>query len=167
LADELNLGTDNFNSMANIKKPGRPREWVLNEEIIEMHRLSTELKTEHPTAHWSAIKEMLRTQLEETGRKDLLLKLDKLWGLVKQVIPLPPECICGNRIYSYTYNKIENENEHYWEIFARCMNPNCRYMRRYLPSASYSWSRPKSIIRELEKMPTFYELDGQKVEGER
>jgi hypothetical protein len=39
-------------------------------------------------------------------------------------------------------------------------------MRRYLPSASYNWSRLKSIIRELEKTPTFYEMDGQKVEGE-
>jgi hypothetical protein len=33
-----------------------------------------------------------------------------------------------------------------------------------LPSASYKWSRPQSIIRELAKTPTFYEMDGQKVE---
>ena len=150
--------------MNQTRKPGRPREWVLNEEIVEIHRLATELKTQNPEAHWSTIKSMLRTQLEQTGRKALLLKLDKLLGLMKQVIPIPPECICGKRIYSYTYRKVENENEHYWEIFARCVNPNCRYIRRYLPSASYKWSRPQSIIRELEKMPTFYEMNGQKVE---
>jgi hypothetical protein len=150
--------------MALRKKAGRPREWVLNEEIIEIHRLSTELKTRHPTAHWSAIKEMVRTQLEETGKKELLLKFDKLWGLTKQTIPLPPRCICGDSSYSYTYRK--DDNEHYSEIFARCTNPDCRYMRRYLPGTSYSWSRPKSIIKELEKLPTLYELDGQKVEGD-
>jgi hypothetical protein len=149
------------------RKPGRPREWVLDEEMIEIHKLSTELRTRNPKAHSSAIKDMLKTQLEQMRRKDLLLKLDRLWGLMKQVIPIPPECICGNRTYSYTYNRVENENEHYWEIFARCTSPNCRYMRRYLPSTSYTWSRPKSIIRELEKTPTFYEMDGQKVEGER
>jgi hypothetical protein len=153
--------------MNQTKKPGRPREWVLNEEIVEIHRLATELKTQNPLAHWSSIKGMLRTQLEQRERKDLLLKLDKLWGLIRQVIPLPPPCICGHRVYSYTYNKVENENEHYWEIFARCVNPNCRYMRRYLPSASYNWSRPTSIIKELEKTPTFYELDGQKVEAKK
>ncbi len=153
--------------MANIRKAGRPREWVLNEEIVEIHKLSTELKTQHPRAHWSAIKDTLKTQLERAGRGDLLLKLDKLWGFVKHVIPLPPRCICGNRVYTYAYRKVENENEHYWEIFARCTNRKCRYMRRFLPSASNSSSRPKSIIRELEKIPTFYELDSQKVEGER
>jgi hypothetical protein len=153
--------------MMQTKKLGRPREWVLNEEIAEIRRLSTELKTQNPEAHWPEIKDMLKTRLEQMDRKDLLLKLDKLYGLVKQVIPLPPQCICGNRVYSYTYNKVENENEHYWEIFARCANPNCRYMRRYLPGASYKWSRLKSIIRELEKTPTFYEMDGQKVEGEK
>ena len=160
----LNLSADNFNSMKQTRKPGRPREWVLNEETIEIHKLSTKLKTQNPRAHWSAINDMLKTQLEQMGRNGLLLKIDKLWGLMRQVIPLPPKCICGNRIYSYTYNKIENEYEHYWEIFARCVNPNCRYIRRYLPSASYKWSRPKSIIGELEKTPTFYEMDGQKVE---
>jgi len=153
--------------MMQTKKLGRPREWVLNEEIVEIRRLSTELKTQNPEVHWPDIKDMLKTRLEQMGRKDLLLKLDKLYGLVKQVIPLPPRCICGNRVYSYTYNKVENENGHYWEIFARCANPNCRYMRRYLPGASYKWSRLKSIIRELEKTPTFYEMDGQKVEGEK
>ena len=152
--------------MKQIKERGRPREWVLNEEIVEVHSLLTELKLHNPRAHWSAIKDMLETQLEHKGGKDLLSKLDKLYGLVKQVIPLPPPCICGHRIYSYTYRKVENKNEHYWEIFARCVN--CRYMRRYLPSASYSWSRPESIIKELERtMPTLYQLDGQKVEGER
>jgi hypothetical protein len=150
-----------------MKKPGRPREWVLNEEIVEIHRLANELKTQNPVAHWSTIKDMLRTQLEQRGKKDLLSKLEKLLGLMKQVIPSPPPCICGHRVYSYTYNKVENESEHYWEIFARCVNPNCRYMRRYLPSASYNWSRPKSIIKELEKTPTFYELDGQKVEAKK
>ena len=149
------------------KRAGRPREWVLNEEIIEVHKLATELKIQNPQAHWSAIQEMLKTQLEQKGRKDLLKKIDKLFGLIKEVIPMPPRCICGCRVYSYTYNKVENENEHYWEIFARCTNPDCRYMRRYLPSTSYNWSRPKSIIKELEKTPTFYEMDGQKVEGEK
>jgi hypothetical protein len=153
--------------MNKTRKPGRPREWVLNEEIVEIHRLATELKTKNPKARWSVIKDMLRLQLEQRERKDLILKLDKLLGLMKQVIPAPPPCICGHRVYSYTYNKVENENEHYWEIFARCVNPNCRYMRRYLPSASYSWSRPTSIIKELEKTPTFYEMDGQKVEAKK
>jgi hypothetical protein len=153
--------------MAHMKKLGRPRAWVLNEEIVEIHRLSTKLKTQHPRAHQSAIKDMVKTRLEQTGRKELLSKLDKLWGLMVQTIPLPPRCICEERSYSYTYRKVENENEHYWEIFARCTNPSCRYMRRYMPWTTYGWSRPKSIIRELEKVPTFYELDGQKVEGDK
>ncbi len=149
------------------RRSGRPREWVLNEEIIETHGLLALLKTRNPGAHWSDIEGMLKTQLEQMGRKNLLSKLGKLLGLIKQVIPIPPRCICGSRVYSYTYRKVENEEEHYWEILARCVNPNCRYMRKYLPSASYTWSRPRSIIRELEKMPTFYELDGQRVEGEK
>lgn len=149
------------------RSPGRPREWVLNEEIIETHELSTGLKTQNPEARWSDIRAILKAQLEQMDRKDLLSKLDKIWGLMRQVIPLPPRCICGRRTYSYTYNRVENENEHYWEIFARCTNPNCRYMRRYLPSTSYKWSRPKSLIAELEKTPTFYEMDGQKVEEAR
>jgi hypothetical protein len=154
-------------AMTEARSAGRPREWVLDEEIVEAHRLSAELKSQNPQARWSNIKDMLKTRLEQINRKDLLLKLDKIWGLMNHVIPLPPRCICGRRVYSYTYNRVESENEHYWEIFARCTNPNCRYMRRYLPSASYKWSRPKSIIRELEKMPTFYEMDGQKVEEVR
>jgi len=163
----LNLRSDNFNSMNQKRKPGRPREWVLNDEIIEIHRLSTELRTQNPETHWSSIKGMLKTRLEQLGRKDLLLKLDKLCGLMRQAIPLPPRCICGSMVYSYTYRKVENEHEHYWEVFARCVNPNCRYMRRYLPSTSYKWSRPKSAAKELEKTPTFYQMDGQKVEGEK
>jgi hypothetical protein len=152
--------------MKQTRKPGRPREWVLDEEIIEIHSLSAKLKAQNPASHWSHIEDMVKIELERTGRQDLLSKLDKLWGLMKQVIPLPPRCICGSRVYSYTYRKVENEQEHYWEIFARCVN--CLFMRRYLPSASYSWSRPKSIIKELERtMPTLYQLDGQKVEGER
>jgi hypothetical protein len=47
------------------------------------------------------------------------------------------------------------------------VNPDCRYMRRYLPGTSYKWSRPKSIIKELAKTPTFYEMDGQLVEEPR
>ncbi len=147
------------------RSAGRPREWVLDEEIVEAYRLSVELKSQNPQARWSNIKDLLKTRLEKVNRKDLLSKLDKIWGLMNHVIPLPPRCICGKRVYSYTYNRVESEDEHYWEIFARCTNPDCRYMRRYLPSASYKWSRPKSIIQELEKMPTFYEMDGQKVEG--
>lgn len=162
--NRLNLRTDNINSMVQPRKPGRPREWVLNGEIVEIHRLSFELKKQNPRAHWSAIKEMLKTKLEQMDRRDLLLKLDKLWGLMRHTIPLPSRCICGGSSYSYTYRK--DEDEHYSEIFARCTNPDCRYMRRYLPGTSYSWSRPKSIIKELEKLPTFYELDGQKVEGD-
>jgi hypothetical protein len=149
------------------KKPGRPREWVLDEEIVEIHKLSAELKTVNPRVRWSDIKDMLEAKLERTGRRDLLSKIDKLYGLMKQVIPLPPRCICGGRVYSYTYRKIEDEKEHYWEIFARCVNPNCRYMRRYLPAASYKWSRPESVIKDIEKIPTFYQMDGQKVEGDR
>lgn len=149
------------------KKPGRPREWVLDEEIVEIHKLSAELKTVNPRVHWSEIKDMLKAKLDQTGRRDLLSKIDKLYGLMKLVIPLPPRCICGGRVYSYTYRKIEDEKEHYWEIFARCVNPNCRYMRRYLPAASYKWSRPESVIKDIEKIPTFYQMDGQKVEGDR
>jgi len=67
----LNLSADNFNPMKQTRKPGRPREWVLNEETIEIHKLSTKLKTQNPRAHWSAINDMLKTQLEQMGRKDL------------------------------------------------------------------------------------------------
>jgi hypothetical protein len=153
--------------MTQARKPGRPREWVLNEEIIEVHRLATELKIENPKARWSYIEGVLKKQLKLHERKDLLSKIDKIIGLIKQVIPTPGRCICGHRVYSYTYNKVENEREHYWEVFARCVNPDCRYMRRYLPDTTYKWSRPKSIIRELEKILTFYEMDGQLVEEPR
>jgi hypothetical protein len=153
--------------MTQAKKPGRPREWVLNEEIIEVHRLAIELKTKNPKARWSHIGEMLKKQLELPERKDLRSKMDKIIGLVRQVIPVPPRCICGNRVYSYTYRKVENEREHYWEVFARCVNPDCRYMRRYLPDTTYKWSRPASIFKKLAKIPTFYEMDGQLVEEPR
>ena len=150
--------------MSQARKPGRPREWVLNEEIVEVHRFVAQLKTENPQAHWSYIEGLLKKQLELDDRKDLLSKIDRIIGLVNQVIPTPPRCICGHRVYSYTYNRVENEMEHYWEVFARCVNPDCRYMRRYLPDTTYKWSRPKSIIKELAKIPTFYEMDGQLVE---
>ena len=163
----LNFGMHNLNLMTQARKPGRPREWVLNEEIIEIHRLATELKINNPQVHWSNIEGMLKNQLGKHKRKDLLSKLDKIIGLMKQVIPTPPRCICGHRVYSYTYNKVENEREHYWEVFARCINPDCRYMRRYLPDTTYKWSRPASIIKELAKTPTFYEMDGQQVEDTR
>ena len=163
----LNFGMHNLTLMTQAKKPGRPREWVLNEEIIEIHRIATELKIKNPQVHWSSIEDMLKNQLGKHERKDLLSKLDKIIGLMKQVIPAPPRCICGRRVYSYTYNKVENEREHYWEVFARCVNPDCRYMRRYLPDTTYKWSRPASIIRELAKTPTFYEMDGQQVEDTR
>ena len=153
--------------MMQARRPGRPREWVLNEEILEVHSLATRLKTEHPQAHWSQIEDMLKKQLEQEERKDLLPKIDKIISLANQVIPSPPRCICGQRIYSYTYNKIDNEREHYWEVFARCVNPDCRYMRRYLPDTTYKWSRPKSILKELAKIPTFYEMDGQLVQEPR
>jgi len=153
--------------MLQARKPGRPREWVLNEEIIEVYSLAAHLKTEHPRAHWSQIESMLKKQLEQNKRDGLLPKIDKIVGLANQIIPMPPRCICGHRVYSYTYNKVENEMEHYWEVFARCVNPNCRYMRRYLPDTTYKWSRPKSILKELAKIPTFYEMDGQQVEDPR
>jgi len=163
----LNFGVNNLNLMTQARKPGRPREWVLNEEIIEVHKLATQLKIENSQMHWSQIEDMLKKQLEQNQRKDLVSKIDKIIGLMKQVIPTPPRCICGHRVYSYTYNKVENEMEHYWEVFARCVNPDCRYMRRYLPDTTYKWSRPKSIIKELAKTPTFYEMDGQLVEEPR
>jgi hypothetical protein len=148
--------------MKQLRKAGRPREWVLNEEIVEIHRLITELKMQNPKAHWSDVERMLKIQLEQQERKDLLSKFDKLCGLAKQVIPFPPRCICGRRVYSYTH-RVEKENEHSWEILARCVNPNCRYERRYLPSAiTHKWSRPKPASRELP--PTNYEMDGQLVE---
>ena len=146
------------------RKPGRPQEWAFNEEITEVYVMMVELKSQNPHFHWSDIKDNLKIQLEQKGKKHLLSKLDKITGLVKQVIPLPPRCICGARVYSFTFNKVESENEHYWEIFARCINRECRYLRRYLPDTSYKWSRPKSLIKELAKVPTFYEMDGQKVE---
>jgi hypothetical protein len=37
-------------------------------------------------------------------------------------------------------------------------------MRRYLPHTSCKWSRLKSILKELAKIPNFYEMDGQQVE---
>jgi hypothetical protein len=151
--------------MSQTKKPGRPREWVLNEEISKVYTLLNELKTKNPKAHWSTLKNILEKRLELRGETDLLQKISKIYGLIEQTIPIPQRCICGRRLYSYTHRKIENEKEHYCEIFARCVNPNCRYMRRYLPSAiSYKWSRSKSAIKELAKIPTFYELDGQLVE---
>jgi len=161
----LNSSYFNLDLMSHTRKRGRPREWVLDEEIIKVHSLLYELKIKIPQAHWSTIKNTLKKHLEQSGEDNLLPKIDKIYGLIEQVIPIPPRCICGCRLYSYTYKKVENEREHYWEIFARCVNPNCRYMRRYLPSAvSYKWSRPKSLSRELAKTPTFYELDGQLVE---
>ena len=163
----LNFSMHNLDLMTQARKPGRPREWVLNEEIIEIHRIATELKINNPQAHWSNIEGRLKNQLEQHKRKDLLSKLGKIIGLMKQVIPKPPRCICGSRVYSYTCNKVENEKEHYWEVFARCVNPGCRYMRRYLPDTTYKWSRPASIIKELAKTPTFYEMDGQQVEDTR
>jgi hypothetical protein len=153
--------------MTQARTVGRPREWVLDEEIVEVHRLAAQLKTENPQMHWSYIEAMLKRQLEQNEKKDLLSKIDKIIGLMKQVIPTPGRCICGHRVYSYTYNRVESEREHYWEVFARCVNPDCRYMRRYLPDTTYKWSRPASIIKELAKIPTFYEMDGQLVEEPR
>jgi hypothetical protein len=40
VVDRLNLRTDNFNSMVQQRKRGRPREWVLDEEIIEARALT-------------------------------------------------------------------------------------------------------------------------------
>jgi len=153
--------------MTQDRKPGRPQEWALEEEITQVYRIAAELKRHNPHAQWSDIEDMLKKQFEETGKKNLLSKLDKITGLVKQVIPLPPRCICGRRVYSFTFNKVENENEHFWEVFARCTNRDCRYLRRYLPDTSYKWSRPKSLIKEIAKIPTFYEMDGQQVEDAR
>lgn len=149
------------------RRPGRPQEWALDEEITEVYRLATDLRARYPTSHWSDIKGLLKTRLEEKGRTEIVQKLDKIIGLMKQVIPLPPRCICGRRVYAFTYNKVENENEHYWEVFARCTNRSCRYLRRYLPHATYKWSRPKSLVKEMAKVPTFYEMDGQQVEDAR
>ena len=163
----LNFRMHNLDLMTQARKPGRPREWVLNEEIIEIHRLAAELKINNPQVRWSNVEGMLKKQLEQHKRKDLLSKLGKIIGLMKQVIPTPPRCICGSRVYSYTYNKVENEKEHYWEVFARCVDPDCRYMRRYLPDTIYKLSRPASIIKELAKTLTFYEMNGQQVEDAR
>jgi hypothetical protein len=91
----LNFGVNNLNLMTQARKPGRPREWVLNEEIIEVHRLATELKTKNPQIHWSNIESMLKKQLEQNQRKDLLSKIDKIIGLMKQVIPTPPDASVG------------------------------------------------------------------------
>ena len=48
----LNLSADNFNSMKQTRKPGRPREWVLNEETIEIkgNRVSSLEKVEENSA---------------------------------------------------------------------------------------------------------------------
>ena len=115
--------------MTQDRKPGRPQEWALEEEITQVYIIAAELKRHNPHAQWSDIKDMLKKQFEETGKITLLSKLDKITGLVKQVIPLPPRCICGRRVYSFTFNKVENENEHFWEVFARCTNRDCRYLR--------------------------------------
>jgi hypothetical protein len=147
-----------------MKKAGRPRTWVLNDEIVEIHRLSTKLQEQNPETSLVDIKSLLKAQLEQEGRTDFVQKFNRLWTLMMHVIPLPPTCICGETSYSYTHRKVDSDREHYWEIFARCTNKNCRYMRRYLPGASYKWSRLSSIKKQLEQIPTFYELDGQKVE---
>ena len=139
----------------------------MDEEITAVYRMATDLRARYPTCHWSDIKGLLKTRLEEKGKSEIIPKLDKITGLMKQVIPLPPRCICGRRVYAFTFNKVENENEHYWEVFARCTNRNCRYLRRYLPHATYKWSRPKSLVKEMAKIPTFYEMDGQQVEDPR
>lgn len=153
--------------MTQRRKPGRPQEWALDEEITEVYNIAAELKVQSPKAHWSEIRGVLRNQLELDGKQDILSKFDKITGLLKHTIPVPPRCICGRKVYSFTFNKVENENEHYWEIFARCINRDCRYLRRYLPDTSYKWSRPKSLIKDLAKIPTFYEMDGQQVEDVR
>ena len=131
--------------MSQTKKPGRPL-------------LMSFVK-------WSPVLPVIFVNGPHTHNRNHNQKISKIYGLIEQTIPIPQRCICGRRLYSYTHRKIENEKEHYCEIFARCVNPNCRYMRRYLPSAiSYKWSRSKSAIKELAKIPTFYELDGQLVE---
>jgi hypothetical protein len=58
--------------MTQARKPGRPREWVLNEEIVEVHRLAAQLKTENPQMHWSQIESMLKKQLGLRKRKEPL-----------------------------------------------------------------------------------------------
>ena len=60
----LNFGVNNLNLMTHARKPGRPREWVLNEEIIEVHGIATKLKIKNPQLHWSSIEGMLKKQLE-------------------------------------------------------------------------------------------------------
>ena len=56
----LNFGMHNLNLMTQARKPGRPRKWVLNEEIIEIHRIAAELKINNPQVHWSSIEDMLK-----------------------------------------------------------------------------------------------------------
>jgi hypothetical protein len=106
--------------MSQTTKPGRPREWVLNEEISKVYTLLDELKTKNPKTHWSTLKNILEKRLELNGETALLKKINKIYGLIEQTVPIPQRCICGRRLYSYTHRKIENEKEHYWEIFTFC-----------------------------------------------
>jgi len=71
--------------MTQDRKPGRPQEWALEEEITQVYIIAAELKRHNPHAQWSDIKDMLKKQFEETGKITLLSKLDKITGLVKQL----------------------------------------------------------------------------------
>jgi hypothetical protein len=75
--------------MSQTKKPGRPREWVLNEEISRVYNLLNELKTKNPKAHWSTLKNTLEKRLELSGENDFLQKINKIYGLIEQTIPIP------------------------------------------------------------------------------
>lgn len=147
-----------------MKKRGRPREWVLDEEIIEVRELIFELKKQKPEMNLTEMRSMIESELEQENNKELARRIDRIWDLLKLLIPVPPRCVCGNKVYTYTFRRVEKKHEHRWEVYARCIDPNCRYLRKYSPK-SKKWSGPESILKEMEKIPTFYQMDGQKVEG--
>ena len=144
------------------RKIGRPLEWILEEEIIEAYKLILNLEKQNPNRSLTEVLSMVKAELTRKKRQNLLNKIDQIISLLKLLIPSPPRCICGGKKYVFTFREKGMETNHSWEVFARCVNPNCRYLRRYMPWVSYKWSRLKPAFKELP--PTFYEMDGQLVE---
>jgi hypothetical protein len=105
---------------------------------------------------------MIKAEVARKKKQNLSNKIDQTINLYKLLIPSPPSCVCGRRKYVLLLGKKGTEKNHRWEVFARCVNPNCRYLRRYMPRVSYKWSHLKPAFKELPL--TFYEMDGQLVE---
>ena len=144
------------------KRRGRPRQWVLNDEIAEVRKLVFQLKKQDPSTDLLNMKNIVRSRIEENG--ELANKFDRIWDLLHLTIAFPPRCVCGIKVYTFTLRRVEAEKEHRWEVFARCTNPNCRYLRKYISSIG-RWSQLPPAYTEIG--PTFYEMDGQMVEEQK